>query len=84
MKWNALAPVLGAVVDVQDFDGFGIHSIDHNVRERCNSQFSCAATVAGSAPVGCSLKGTNVLVNRSHGRLAKMRVMVFQIILDGF
>jgi hypothetical protein len=71
------------MIDVQDFDGLGFHSINHNVRERCNDQFSCAAAVAGSTPVGCCLKGTNALVNRSHGRLGKMRVMVFQIVLDG-
>jgi hypothetical protein len=51
-----LLPGLGAVIDVQDFYGFGFHSIDHNVRERCHDQFSCAATVAGSAAVGCSPK----------------------------
>ena len=33
------------------------------------------ATVAGSAPVGCGFRGTNALVNRSHGRLGKMWVV---------
>ena len=77
------SPILGAVIDVQDFDGFSLHCIDDNVRERCNRQFSCAAAVAGSAPVGCGFKGTNTLVDRSHGRLGKVRVVLFKIILDG-
>ena len=77
-----LSPVLGTVIDVQDFDGFNFHSIDHNVWERCKRQFSCAATVAGSTQVGCGFEGTNALVNRADGRLGKMRIVLLQVILD--
>jgi len=45
------APVLRTVIDVQDFDGFSFHRVDHNVGERRNRKLSCAAAVAGSAPV---------------------------------
>jgi hypothetical protein len=69
------------VVNVQDFDGFSFHGIDP-VGEWCKQQFSRTATVAGPASVGCGFKGTDAVVNRPHSRLRKMRIVLFEIILD--
>jgi len=45
------APVLRTVIDVQDLYGFSFHRINHDIRERGQRQFSCAAAMPGSAPV---------------------------------
>jgi len=29
-----MSPILGTVIDVQDFDGFRFDRIDHDIRER--------------------------------------------------
>ena len=48
-----LSPILRTAMDVQDFDGVSFHRVDHHARDRRKRKFSCAAAVAGSAPVGC-------------------------------
>jgi hypothetical protein len=39
------------MIDMQDFDGFSFHGIDHEVRERCKRELFGAAPVAGPASV---------------------------------
>src|SRR5713101_9439775 len=48
-KTQISAPVLRTVIDMQDFDSFSFHGIDHDVRERRKRQFFGAAPVAGPA-----------------------------------
>jgi hypothetical protein len=67
---------------MQDFDSFGFHRIDYDVGERRQRQFFCAAAVAGPASVRKGLQKADILVDRPHGRLCEMRVVVLQIVLD--
>ena len=79
---HRLSPILRTVIDVQDFDGFSFHRVDHDVGERRKRQFSCAVPVAGSASVGCCSKRADTLVNRPHGRFRKVGIVPVEIILD--
>jgi len=74
--------VLGAVIDVQDFNGFSFNRVDNDVRKRCKREFSCAATMAGSASVRRRFEGTDTLVNRPHRWLGKVREMLLKVVLD--
>lgn len=67
---------------MQDFDSFGFHGIDYDVRERRQRQFFCAAAVAGPASVRKGLQKADILVDRPHGRLCEMRLALLQIVLD--
>src|ERR1035437_1136833 len=90
MRWRILrsevgyrlSPILRTVIDVQDFDGFSFHRVDHDVGERRHRQFSCAASLAGSASVGFCFERADALVNRPYGRFRKVGIVPVEIILD--
>ena len=42
---------LRTMIDMQDFDGVGLHCLHDDVRERRQRQFSCSAPVTRSARV---------------------------------
>lgn len=53
----------------------------HDIGQRNDGQFPCAAAVAGPAFVRRWFKRADTLINRSHGRFREMREMLLQKLL---
>src|ERR1700678_604336 len=71
-----LAPILRSVVDVQDFDRFSFHRVEHYVGQRNNRKFSCASVVAGSTLIGRCLQRMDSLVDCAYRWFSEMRVVL--------
>ena len=81
-EMETLSPVLRAVIDVQHFDDVGFHCIDHNIRKRRDSKFSCTATVTRSASVCRRLQTADSLIDCANGGFCKLRIVLQQVVLD--
>ena len=79
-----LLPVLCPVVDMEYFDGFRLHCINDDVGKRRKRQFSCAAAMAGPAPVRGGSEGTDTLIDCPDSGLRKLRVVPLKIGFDAF
>jgi hypothetical protein len=71
-------------MNVQDFDGFSFHRLDHYIGERRKRKFSGATAMAGSTPIWGGLEGTDSLIDNAHGQFRKIRIVLLQITLDVF
>ena len=70
------------MIDVQDFDGFRLYSIDYGVGKRRKRQFPGADAVSEPADVGRNLQGTGALIDGADSRFREMGMVPVEIALD--